>query len=74
MTGALGAEDMLSAAEDEYLDDQDAGYTRQRVRDQNHFAAHEVDLSDTDSSARGTALYHQALSHKNPDQVRRHPC
>ena len=63
------ADDMLSAAEDEYLDDQDAGYTRQRVRDQQHFAAHEVDLSDADGSARGTTLYHQALSHKSPDQV-----
>ena len=62
---------MLSAAEDDYLDDQDAGYTRQRVRDQTHFAAHEVDLSDADGSARGTALYHQALSHKSSDQVGR---
>ena len=63
------AGEMLTAAEDEYSDDQDAGYTRQRVQDQQSFAAHEVDLSDADGAARGNLLYHQALSHKGSDQV-----
>ena len=63
------AEDMVSAEEDEYSDDQDVGFTRQRVRDQHHFVAHEVDLSDNDSSTRGTSLYHRAQSQKSSELV-----
>ena len=67
---AVRAEDMLTADEDEYSDDQDVGFTRQRVRDQHTFLAHEVDLSDNDSSARGTSLYHRAQSYKSSEHVR----
>ena len=61
---------MVTAEEDEYSDDQDMGYVRQHVRDQHKFVASEVDLSDNDSSARGTSLYHRAQSYKSSDQAR----
>ena len=61
---------MVTNEADEYSDDQDVGFTRQRVRDQHQFLANEVDLSDNDSSARGTSLYHRAQSHKSSELVR----
>eukprot|EP00884_Botryococcus_braunii_P011931 jgi/Botrbrau1/20739/Bobra.0058s0067.1 len=46
---------------DEYIDDEDVGYSRQDVSGQDAFVSREIDLSDDDATGRGGILYHKAM-------------